>query len=89
MPSSPVSLPTDIAALQALVLAQQAQLAHRDTEIERLTLLIAKLPKHLFALLRAAAELHPAQLGGDCRDPRRPGPTEPQTAAGSSAAGNP
>lgn len=48
MPPSPLSLPTDIAALQALVLAQQAQLANRDTEIERLTLLIAKLRRMQF-----------------------------------------
>ena len=48
MPPSPLSLPTDIAALQALVLAQQAQLANRDTEIERLTLLIAKLSRMQF-----------------------------------------
>lgn len=43
-----VALPSDVAALQALVLAQQAQLEQRDSEIEHLTLVIAKLRRMQF-----------------------------------------
>jgi transposase len=42
------ALPTDIAALQALVLAQQSQLAEHTAEIEHLKLVIAKLKRMQF-----------------------------------------
>ena len=41
-------LPDDAALLKALVIAQQAQLAERDAEIERLNLILAKLRRMQF-----------------------------------------
>lgn len=45
---SSAHLPDDAALLKALVLAQQAQLAERDAEIERLKLILAKLRRMQF-----------------------------------------
>jgi transposase len=47
MPSTP-QLPDDAAQLKALVIAQLAQLAERDAEIERLNLILAKLRRMQF-----------------------------------------
>lgn len=41
------------------------------------------------SMLLEGSDWRRPQHGGDCRYSRRPGPTEPQTAARSSAAGNP
>lgn len=46
--TSPSKLPDDAAQLKALVIAQQAQLAERDAEIERLNLILAKLRRMQF-----------------------------------------
>ena len=46
--NSTAQLPDDAALLKSLVIAQQARLAERDTEIERLKLIIAKLQRMQF-----------------------------------------
>ena len=46
--TSTAQLPDDAALLKALVIAQQAQLAERDAEIERLNLILAKLRRMQF-----------------------------------------
>ena len=46
--TSATHLPDDASLLKALVIAQQAQLAERDAEIERLNLILAKLRRMQF-----------------------------------------
>jgi transposase len=59
--SDPIPLPDDVAALQALVLAQRALISESDLEIERLRVLIDKLNRMQYGRKSERLERHLAE----------------------------
>jgi transposase len=66
--SDPIPLPDDVAALQALVLAQRALISERDLEIERLRVLIDKLNRMQYGRKSERIERQLAELETEFED---------------------